>query len=95
MGLNEHLLTYNETLHKEHVDHEGSNKLNNCVPGCKYCNSSKKDFSLEDWYDENNPNFNQERLDSIIKWITEDYKQYIQPTKPKGKYTKKIKNDIT
>ena len=32
---------------------------------------------MEEWY-KNNPNFNQERLDKIHKWLDEDYKLYIQ-----------------
>jgi uncharacterized protein YuzB (UPF0349 family) len=64
-------------LHKEHVDHDGLNDLSNCIPSCKTCNSSKYTSILEDWYIENNPNFNQERLDKIYKWLNEDYKLYI------------------
>lgn len=61
-------------FHKEHVDHEGSNDLSNCVPSCKSCNSSKHTSKLENWYDENNPNFKKEKLDKIYKWIDEDSK---------------------
>lgn len=65
-------------FHKEHVDHEGSNDLSNCVPSCKLCNSSKHNNKLEDWYNIDNPKFSQEKLNKIQKWITEDYKQYIK-----------------
>ena len=64
-------------FHKEHVIHDGANNLSNCVPSCKTCNSSKRQFIMEEWY-KNNPNFNQERLDKIHKWLDEDYKLYIQ-----------------
>lgn len=81
-----------EDLHKEHKDDEGSNTLDNCVPSCKSCNSEKGSYDFEVWYCEDNPKFVQERYDIIIKWITEDYKLYIKPTKPKGKYIKKNRN---
>jgi hypothetical protein len=65
-------------LHKEHVDHNGSNGLDNCVPSCRDCNVHKWQFTLDEWYNENNENFSQERLDKIIKWLEEDYKLYIE-----------------
>lgn len=69
-------------LHKEHVNDKGSNELDNCVPSCQSCNSSKAQYTLEEWYNPNNDRrggevFAQERLDKIIKWVTEDYKRYI------------------
>ncbi|MFC0903804.1 HNH endonuclease [Clostridium sp. MT-14] len=62
-------------LHKEHVDYNGANDLSNCVPACKSCNSQKWEFKLEEWYNKNNPNFTQERLNKINKWLNEDYKK--------------------
>lgn len=76
-------------FHKEHVNCNGSDDLSNCVPSCKDCNSSKHNSKLEDWYNENNPKFSQERLYKLYKWINEDYKLYIQEHKPRKKYTKK------
>jgi hypothetical protein len=78
--------TINMDLHKEHVDDEGSNGLENCVPSCQSCNSSKRQYKLGVWYSPKNKRrggkvFLQERLDKINKWITEDYKQYINITK--------------
>ena len=67
----------NMSLHKEHVDHEGSNDLSNCVPSCQHCNDTKWKFSLNEWYNTNNENFSEERLEKIMNWITTDYKQYI------------------
>jgi len=64
-------------LHKEHVDHKGSNKLDNCVPSCQMCNSSKWAFTLEEWYNEDNPKFNYDRLSKIHSWLNGDYKLYI------------------
>lgn len=78
-----------EDLHKEHVDHEGSNDLSNCVPACQSCNDQKWKFHLDYWYNEENTNYIKERYDKIIKWIEEDHEQYIQPIKPKRKYVKK------
>jgi 5-methylcytosine-specific restriction endonuclease McrA len=59
-------------FHKEHVNPEGTNDLTNCVPACKSCNSRKHNFRLEEWYSLDNPYFSEERLNKIIKWISED-----------------------
>ena len=63
-------------LHKEHVDHNGSNDLSNCIPSCQRCNSSKWENNLEEWYTSKNPDFTQERLNKIYKWLEEDYKKF-------------------
>lgn len=76
-------------LDKEHVDDKGSADLDNCVPSCTSCNSSKHTSTLDEWYNSSNPKFEQWRYDKIIKWINEDYKQYIEVKKPKGKYVRK------
>ncbi|MCM3387288.1 HNH endonuclease [Ureibacillus chungkukjangi] len=64
-------------FHKEHVDHEGANDLSNCVPACQSCNSSKHTSSLEEWYSEDNEIYSIENLERILKWLNEDYIQYI------------------
>lgn len=61
-------------LHKEHVDHNGSNKIDNCIPSCAKCNSNKWAFTLEEWYNTENEVFSQERLDKINNWLKEDFK---------------------
>jgi len=76
-------------LHKEHMDDEGSIYLDNCIPSCGDCNDKKWKFTLDEWYNENNPDFTQERYDKIMKWINEDHKLYIEPPKPKRIYKKK------
>ncbi len=83
MHINEHFKTWYGKLkkidfHKEHVDHEGLNDLSNCVPSCQSCNTSKWVYSLEEWYNRDNPKFTQERLDKIHKWLDEDYLKYIK-----------------
>jgi len=87
LPINEHYQNYsgvskNCDFHKEHVDDEGSNELDNCVPSCQSCNSSKRQYKLETWYNPNNKRrggkvFSEERLNKIINWITKDYKLYI------------------
>ncbi|SEN44345.1 HNH endonuclease [Paenibacillus sophorae] len=74
----EHRLTLNQQLHREHVDCNGSNDLSNCVPACQSCNSSKHKFELIEWYDEDNTNFREDRLLKLIKWVTEDYKNFLE-----------------
>lgn len=66
---------HNNRLHKEHLEHNGSNDITNCVPACKSCNSSKHNFQLDDWYKPDNPIFNTERLNMIHKWLNEDHKK--------------------
>lgn len=65
-------------LHKEHIDHQGSNDLSNCVPSCQSCNSSKWIYDINEWYNENNENFSLERLERIHNWLNEDYKKYLR-----------------
>jgi hypothetical protein len=63
------LITYNQLLHKDHVDHFGSNDITNCVPACKSCNSQKWEFEFNEWYNENNSIFSKRRYNKIIKWL--------------------------
>lgn len=72
-----HKKKYNETLHKEHVEHDGANDLSNCIPACKSCNSQKWKFKLDDWYNQTNENYTDERYNKIEQWLEEDYKLYI------------------
>lgn len=64
-------------FHKEHVDHNGSNKLDNCVPSCRDCNSSKHKRELNEWYNENNINYTYDRINKILDWLEEDHKYII------------------
>jgi hypothetical protein len=63
---------YNEQFHKEHVIHNGSNYIDNCVPACTSCNVTKNIKEFNEWYNEDNPNFTEDRLDKIVKWMTEE-----------------------
>ncbi|MCM3109985.1 HNH endonuclease [Lederbergia lenta] len=67
----EQLTIYNESLHKEHVAHDGSNYVDNCVPSCTKCNTSKSDRDFNDWFNENNPTYSKNRLEKVIYWMTE------------------------
>jgi len=69
IALEDHMNLHGQDLHKEHVDCEGSNKIDNCVPACKSCNSAKWQYSLEEWYMEANPIYNHERLEKIHNWL--------------------------
>ena len=69
MSEKEHKKKYNEQLHKEHVDPSGSNNITNCVPSCKECNSEKNIYLLDEWYNNNNIKFTQDRCDKIMEWI--------------------------
>jgi hypothetical protein len=94
LPIEEHFKTYNGELknvdfHKEHVIHNGADDLSNCIPSCQSCNCQKWEFQLEEWYNESNPNFTQERLNKIYKWLQFDYKLYIEEHKSRKEYTKK------
>ncbi|MGK4040793.1 HNH endonuclease signature motif containing protein [Heyndrickxia oleronia] len=83
LHIDEHYIIYagelkKTDLHKEHVDDKGSNKLDNCVPSCQACNSSKWAKEFDDFYNENNPTFTFERLEKIQKWLKEDHKLYME-----------------
>lgn len=83
LPIEEHWITrmgklINMDLHKEHKNHDGSNGLDNCIPSCQSCNDKKWKFEFDDWYNQNNPNFTQERLDKINQWLNEDYKNYFE-----------------
>ncbi len=56
-------------LHKEHVDTLGSNKIDNCVPACRSCNSSKGSYEFKSWYKGREDIFNEERLNKIINGL--------------------------
>lgn len=68
---------FNKKLHKEHVDHEGSNDLSNAIPACTGCNSSKWAHPMEEWYT-NMGFYSEERLSKINQWLKVDYKIYIK-----------------
>jgi hypothetical protein len=62
-------------LHKEHVDHNGSNNLSNCVPSCLHCNSSKWIHDVDVWYLKQ-PFYQEERFLKINKWLEDDHKRH-------------------
>lgn len=64
-------------FHRDHVDHEGTDDLSNCVPSCKSCNGSKWTFELNEWYSTSNSIFSEERLEKINCWLKDDYKDFL------------------
>lgn len=74
LPFNKHKEIYKQDLHREHVDPSGSNKIDNCIPSCQPCNSSKNTRIIDDWYNEDNDNFSKERLEKIHRWLNGDYK---------------------
>ena len=61
---------YNQQFHKEHVFHDGSNYIDNCVPSCTRCNTSKSDSKFNVWYSNNNEIYSKRRFNKIIRWMT-------------------------
>lgn len=66
----EHIINEGQQLHKDHVFHDGNNFLDNCVPSCRSCNSSKHDSNFENWYNKDKPFYTKRRLNKIVKWMT-------------------------
>jgi hypothetical protein len=64
---------YSQILHREHVDHNGSNDLSNNVPACKLCNSLKWAYDFNDWYNEENKVYSEDRKQKVLNWINGDY----------------------
>lgn len=75
-GLDEvyHKKLYKQQLHKEHVIHQGRDDIKNCVPSCRSCNSSKHIYTLNQWYNAENPVYTRERYLEIYQWIRYDCK---------------------
>jgi hypothetical protein len=93
--LAEQLTENNEQFHKEHVCYYGANDIRNCVPACTSCNDSKWMYSLYEWYNPDNPKYNFNRLDKIIWWCFEGYKQYIEEKPPYKIVRKQNENSNT
>lgn len=64
----EHRILYNQRLHKDHIIHDGSNGIDNCVPACRKCNCSKSDRPFEEWYKEREY-FSDKRYNKILEWL--------------------------
>ncbi|WP_311078217.1 HNH endonuclease [Paenibacillus polymyxa] len=61
-------------LFRDHLDHLGSNMIDNCIPACHKCNSSKHDSDLKDWFNESNIYYTIEKFEKIVKWVTDDWR---------------------
>jgi len=73
-------ITKNGDFHKDHLVHNGSNYIDNCIPACKSCNCSKHTATLDEWYRKQDF-FTESRYNKIIQWSTEDYNKYLKPRK--------------
>lgn len=70
-------------FHKEHVDDNGANDLRNCAPSCQTCNSTKHLKTMDELFESGLiENFTKDKYNIIIRWIIEDYKQYIEEKLP-------------
>jgi len=68
LSIEEHYRLYKQDFHKEHVNNDGLNTIDNCVPSCRNCNSSKHKFDLEFWYRQQ-VFFSEEKLSLIYNWL--------------------------
>lgn len=73
----EHKEKYKKSLHKEHVDPNGSNGISNCVPACIRCNSSKGVLDMKDWYSKTEY-FEDAKLVKIYEWLSIIMKENLQ-----------------
>jgi hypothetical protein len=68
-------------LHKDHVDHLGYNDVRNAAPACRSCNDKKWQHDMETWF-RKQPFFSEEKLQKLLWWINEGYKEYIEDKPP-------------
>jgi len=78
MSYSLHREMHNQDLHKDHFEPQGGNKLDNCVPACKSCNTSKNYFDFYKWYPNRCEGYTKEREQKILRWINKDYKLFIK-----------------
>lgn len=78
-----------QQLHKDHVDHQGYNDLRNSAPACRSCNDKKWQHDMETWFREQ-PFFTEEKLQKILWWCNEGYKDYIEDKPPYKVVRKRI-----
>lgn len=72
MSNDEHLETFNQKLHQDHivpVNDNGGFTKGNIIPSCKTCNSSKNAKSFKKWY-KTYKHFNEGRYDNILSFIS-------------------------
>jgi hypothetical protein len=86
MPEDEHKEIFKEQLHEEHVIDIGRSDLKNCIPSCKSCNSKKHKSTLNQFYNETNPDYTYDRYYKIYQWLIFDYKNFIKPKRQKRKY---------
>jgi hypothetical protein len=73
-GLSEddQLKIYGHQLHREHVIHDGSNYIDNCIPACTKCNTSKHIKEFNEWYNQENEAYSKRRYNKIVNWMTKE-----------------------
>jgi hypothetical protein len=77
----QHFQIHKKDFHKEHFDDEGANDLTNCVPSCTQCNSEKHTFNFLEWFNIDNPKYDETRKKRILQWINQDHKKFIEHKK--------------
>lgn len=70
----EHIKMFGQRLHRDHVDAFGSDGIENCVPACVQCNSSKRQYDVSEWY-RKQQFFNEKRWRRILWWVNNGYKK--------------------
>ena len=60
---------YGQKLHKDHFHHTGSNEIDNCIPACKACNSSKNDHDFYEWFQRSDI-FDLDKFEIIDGWLS-------------------------
>ncbi|MCA1021587.1 HNH endonuclease [Halobacillus litoralis] len=66
---NESIELYGQRLHKDHFHHMGSNEIDNCIPACKVCNSSKNDHDFYEWFQRPDI-FDLDKFEVIDGWLS-------------------------
>lgn len=81
------------SLHREHADDDGYNDIRNAIPACQSCNSGKHQDDLEEWY-RKQKFFDETKLNIIVWWLTEGYKDCIED-KPSYRIVRKKNEGLT
>lgn len=55
---------------KDHAINIGSDKIDNCLPSCWSCNSSKNEMDWTEWYVPENPIYTEINFNKIILWFS-------------------------